>query len=55
MRKFYDIENNKVVTEAELKIEYEETNVYDWMGYSFEEYIENCCHWESGLLEEIRE
>lgn len=55
MRKFYDIENDKIVTEEELKKEYEETEVASWMDYSFEEYIEGCCHWESGLLKEIKE
>ena len=56
MRKFRDISTGEIITEEELREEFEEfkKKAPDEYNYSFENYIRNCTD-KNGTLEEVRQ
>lgn len=55
MKKYIDIENDTIISESELKIEFEELkkeypNEYN---YSFNDYLKNCTS-KNGSLKELK-
>ena len=55
MRKFYDIETEKVITFEELKEEFQQLKASgDTESETFFDYLSNCMTYNNGSLEEIR-
>lgn len=52
MRRWFDIERDEVVTEEQLRAEYEE--IKDEVEVDFEDYIWNCMTHQGGTLETIK-
>lgn len=55
MRKFYDTEQNTIITIEELKTEYTQLKAENQTETeNFSDYLLNCMYWNNGTLAEIK-